>query len=289
MSAAPGSPAEGPLAIVAGGGGFPLAVADAVAASGRQVFVLGLEGIADPAIARHPHAWVGLGKLGRFFALACEAGCREAVLVGAVVRPPDWRALVPDLGLLRRLPRLLRLFRGGDDHVLTGVAAILEDGGIAVRGVHEVAPRLLMPAGVLGAHAPSAEALAEIAFACEVLAATGGFDIGQGVVVADRRVLALEAAEGTDAMLERVAGLRASGRLKLRGRRGVFVKAPKPGQDLRLDLPALGPETVSRAAAAGLAGIAGPAGRLLALDTVAMVAAADAAGLFLYGLAEPPP
>jgi DUF1009 family protein len=275
----------GPLAIVAGAGSFPIAVADAVVASGRAVYVVALAGISDPDIGRFPHCWVGLGQFGHFLGNVAREGCREVVFVGAVTRPPDWRALTPDVGLLRRLPRVVKLFRGGDDHLLSGVLRLTEEAGLKVRGVHEVAPRVLLPQGPLGRREPDADAEADIVLALDLLKALSPFDVGQGAVVAGGRVLAVEAADGTDNMLAHLAELRRSGRLRLRGRQGVLVKAPKRGQDLRVDLPALGPATVAGAQAAGLRGIAGPAGRAVVVDGDKLAAAADAADLFVIGLA----
>jgi DUF1009 family protein len=274
----------GPLAIVAGAGSFPLAVADAVVAGGREVYVVALAGISDPDIGRFPHCWIGLGQFGHFLSNVTREGCREVVFVGAVTRPQDWRDLAPDVGLLRRLPRVIKLFRGGDNHLLSGVLRLTEEAGLRVRGVHEVAPRVLLPEGPLGAREPDAEAEADIMLALDLLRALSPFDVGQGAVVAHGRVLAVEAADGTDGMLAHVAGLRRSGRLKLRGRQGVLVKAPKRGQDMRVDLPAFGPSTVAGAQAAGLRGIAGPAGRALVVDGDKLAAAADAAELFVIGL-----
>ena len=146
-----------------------------------------------------------------------------------------------------------------------------------------VAPEILVPEGALGRHAPTAQERADIAHALALMAATGPFDIGQAVVVADHRVLAVEAAEGTDDMLARVAALRAAKRLNLPARRGVLVKAPKPGQERRLDLPSVGIHTVDGAARAGLAGIAVEAAGAITADLQQLIRAADAAGLFVVG------
>lgn len=283
VDAVPGSAPAEPLAIVCGGGGFPLAVADAAVANGRPVFLIGLSGIADGAIARHPHAWIRLGQFGRMLTRAREAGARDILFVGAARRPADWRDLAPDLGLVKRLPRIAQLFRGGDDHLLSGLSKLIEEAGLRVRGVHEVAPQIMVPRGRLGRVEAEQQNLEEARFGFEVLDALGPYDVGQGLVVVDRRVIAMEAAEGTDAMLARVAELRANGRLRLRGRRGVFVKAEKPGQDLRLDAPALGPSTVRYAIAAGLCGIASRAGTVMVIERENAVALADDAGIFLIG------
>ena len=275
---------DAPLAIICGGGSFPHAVADAVARTGRRIVLFGLTGWADPAaIARHPHPWARLGQFGRFRRLARAEGCREVVFIGSVVRP-SIRQLRPDLATLRLLPRIVALFRGGDDHLLTGVARIFEEHGFRLRGAHEVAPEILVPEGTLGRQRPRPRDLADIERGLALIAAVGPFDIGQAVVVADHRVIAVEAAEGTDGMLARVADMRRADRLALPEGVGVLVKATKPDQDRRLDLPSVGASTVAAAAKAGLAGIAVEASGAITDDLETLIRDADAAGLFVVGV-----
>jgi DUF1009 family protein len=274
---------RGPLGIICGGGTLPLAVADVVAGRGRRVVLFPLRGWADPGkIARYPHHWIGLAQIVRLQRLARREGCQELVFIGAVQRPSP-RQLRPDLGTLRLLPRIVRLLWGGDNHLLTGIGKLFEEGGFRVLGAHEVAPEILVPAGVLGRLRPVPRDVADIARGLSLIAAIGPFDVGQAVVVADNRVVAVEAAEGTDHMLARVAELRRGRRVGLREKGGVLIKAPKPAQDRRLDLPSIGTHTVEGAAAAGLAGIAVEAGGTIAADLQDIVRAADAAGLFLVG------
>jgi DUF1009 family protein len=151
-------------------------------------------------------------------------------------------------------------------------------------GVKDVAPDLLMPEGSLTRAMPDADAVADIAKGRAVLAALSPFDIGQAAVVIDGHVVAVEDIEGTDGLLKRVARLRGEGRIRASSGRGVLVKAPKSGQDLRFDLPTIGPRTIEGAAAAKLAGIAVVAGNTIAVEPQAMIEAADAAGLFVTGL-----
>ncbi|MEP9353605.1 UDP-2,3-diacylglucosamine diphosphatase LpxI [Xanthobacter sp. KR7-65] len=276
---------RGPLGIVAGSGAFPAAVAEAAAAEGREVIFFLIRGFADPALERFPHQWFRLGSLGRVTSWARALGVREVVMVGGLTRPR-----LSDLGLdwtmLRLLPRIARLFRGGDNHLLSGVLGLVAEQGFTLVGAHEVAPRLLLPEGVLGARLPSAQDRVDLARGLDLIRTLGPFDVGQGVIVVDGLVAAVEAAEGTDQMLARYGEMRRSGRLRFPARRGVLVKAPKPGQDRRVDLPSLGPKTVERAAEVGLAGIAFEAGGAIVPDAQALVAAADAAGLFVIGIAE---
>ena len=279
-----GPTVEGPLAIVCGGGSFPVAVADAVARNGRRVVLFPLKGWADPsAVARYPHHWVGLAQFGRICRLAHQEGCRDVVIIGSVIRPKVSQ-LRPDLRTLRLLPRIVRLFRGGDDHLLSGIGRIVEEHGFRLVGAHEAAPAILVSHGTLGQRQPSAADIADAQRGFGVLAAIGPFDVGQAVVVAGNRVLAVEAAEGTDEMLARLATLRGAGRIQHAAGTGVLVKAPKPGQERRLDLPSIGARTVDGAAAARLAGIAVAAGNVITADIADLVRAADAAGLFVIGV-----
>ena len=276
MSGAP------PVAIICGAGEFPLAVASALQAAGREAFLIGLRGSADKAIEQFPHAWVGIAELSKLFDALQSRSVREIAIIGAIVRP-DIGDLRPDFRSLKYLPDAIKLLRGGDNSVLSGITKFFEGRGLIVRGVQDLVPQLLAGEGALAGPAPDAEAREDIAFGAACLAALSPFDIGQGVVVARGRILAVEAAEGTDAMLARIAELRAKGRLKFKGAAGVLVKAPKGGQDLRVDLPAVGGGTLAGAKAAGLAGIAVAAGRVLIADQARTLAEAARAGLYLYG------
>jgi UDP-2,3-diacylglucosamine hydrolase len=279
--------ADGPLAIVCGGGAFPNAVAEAVTRRGRPLVLFPIRGWADAEmVARYRHHWMTLGQLGLGLRHVRAEGCRDVVFIGNLVRPSVWQ-LRFDLRTLLMLPRIMRAFRGGDDHLLTGVAGILEAHGLRMVSAHEVAPDILVPAGTLGAITPSESERADIARGLALIAAIGPFDIGQAVVVAANRVLAVEAAEGTDQMLSRIATLRREDRIHLAARTGVLVKGPKPGQDRRFDLPSVGPHTVEAAVAAGLAGIAVEARSAITVDLQAMIRAADAAGLFFVGVPSP--
>jgi len=283
MPAAAGEEAS-PLAIIAGGGAIPIAVADAVARSGRRVVMFPVRGWADPAaVERYPHHWIALLQAGRFQKLARTEGCRDIVFIGTAVRPA-LKSLRFDWLTLRLLPRVLRAYRGGDDHLLSSVARGLEDYGFRIVGAHEVAPEIMMPEGPIGSRLPSRRDEADIARALALLEATGPFDMGQAAVVADNHVLAVEATEGTDAMVRRIAELRARGRIAAPAGTGVLVKAPKPQQDRRFDLPAIGPRTVVEAARAGLAGIAVVAGGSIVAEPAAVAAAADEAGIFVIGI-----
>jgi DUF1009 family protein len=274
--------AKSRLGIIAGGGALPLAVAEVAREAGYDPFILGLSGNAPADIEKFPHAYAHIGQVGRLLRILRREGCTHLVFVGSLRRPNLWRIKI-DAGFFRSLPELLRLFKGGDDSVLRGVARFFEGRGFEVLAAHQVAPRLLAPHGVFSALAPTAEALEDIELGLRVARALGSFDIGQAAAVARKYVLAVEAAEGTDAMLRRCRDLNTGTGAT---RRGALVKVPKPGQDLRLDLPAIGPLTVQLAADAGLAGIAVEAGAVLLADQEELVEKADKLGLFLYGVSS---
>jgi DUF1009 family protein len=267
-----------PLGILAGGGPLPRRVADAARAAGRPVAVVVLEGHGDPAAwAGYPHVVLRFGLAARMLAWLKAQGARQLVLAGHVTRP-SFLSLRPDADSVRLAVRIGRRAFGGDDELLTTVLAVLREEGFEPIGAQDVLKGLLAPAGLLTRAAPDAEAMGDVARGVRVVRALGAVDVGQGAVVQQGLVLAVEAIEGTDAMLAR------AGTLRREGPGGVFVKLVKPGQDRRVDLPTLGPPTVAGAAAAGLRGIAFEAEGCILAERDAMIAAADAAGLFLLGL-----
>ena len=270
------------LALLCGAGDFPYAVADAAIANGRPPLMIGIAGATDARIESYDHAWLHMGQIGRLFALLKARDIAEMAIIGAMTRP-EWSQLRLDWGALRLAPRLAPLFRGGDNRLLIGIAGVFESAGVRILGAHEIAPQLLMPLGPLGAIDADAGALADAARAAQLVAALSDFDAGQGAVVAKGRVLAIEAAEGTDAMLVRIAQMRAEQRLRFKGPAGVLVKAPKRDQDLRLDMPAIGLHTIAAAAHAQLQGLVLAAGKTLVVDRLALAEAANAAGLFVIG------
>ncbi len=255
-----------PVGVIAGGGAMPFAVADSLAARGIAPVLFALRGACDPArVGRFRHHWISVGQLGRATKLFRAEGCRDLIFIGTLLRPALSEIRL-DWGTIRVLGTVMRAFRGGDDHLLSGIGRILEQDGFRMVGIRDVAPDILMPEGCITRAAPDPAASADIARGREVLRALGPFDIGQAVVVIDGHVVAVEDIEGTDGLLARVARLRADGRIRARTARGVLVKAPKSGQDLRFDLPTVGPKTIEGAAKAGLAGIAIIAGNTIAAE-----------------------
>jgi len=275
-----------PIAIICGGGSFPGAVADAITRGGRKPVMFGLKGWADPNIVeRHSHHWIAIGQVGRFFRLARAERCTDVLLIGSLLRPPisqlrlDWQTI-------RLMPRLVRAFRGGDDRLLSGVAGMMEEAGLRIVGVRDVAPEVFVAEGALGRHRPAERDRSDIGRGMKLIATLGPFDVGQAAIVADNNVLAVEAAEGTDNMLARIAELRRQGRVTTPAGVGVLVKAPKRGQDRRFDLPAIGPQTIQNAARAGLAGVAVAAGSTIIAEPAEVVAIADRERIFVVGVGE---
>lgn len=270
------------LAIIAGGGEAPLLLARHCVETGRAVFVARISGMADPALAVFEGAEFGLGEMAARFKAMKAAGC-EAVTMLGVVRRPDFKALKLDARAMLMMPRVLAAAKQGDDAILRVVVEECEKEGFRVIGAEEAMAALKPEKGPLGQHAPDAQGWADLVKAARVAKTLGALDVGQGAVVADGLVLAVEAAEGTDAMLARVAGLPEALRGSRTMRRGVLVKRAKPMQERRIDLPTIGLPTVDGADAAGLAGIAVEAGASLVLNRAALVARADALGLFVVG------
>lgn len=265
------------LGIVAGGGRLPQLLIDSCRESGRDFFVLALRGQADPEVVEDvPHEWLRIGAAGHGFAVLREHGIDELVMAGRV-RRPSVMDLRPDLRAVKFFARLG--LRGvGDDGLLRAVIRELEEEGYRVVGIDELLPTLRAEEGALGRHRPDKQADADITRGKAVLAALGHADVGQAVVVQQGIVLGVEAVEGTDALLQRC------GPLKRDGPGGVLVKFSKHGQETRVDLPTIGPDTVSLAARAGLRGIAVEAGATIIVDRDEMTTAADRAGLFVVGV-----
>lgn len=273
-----------PIGLIAAGGVMPFAVADSLIARGVNPVLFALKGACDPvAVERFRHHWISVGQVGRAIKLFRAENCRDLVFIGTLVRPALSEVRL-DWGTVRVIGRVWAAFRGGDDHLLSGIGRIFEQDGFRMVGIKDVAPDLLMPEGCLTRAMPDENAAADIARGRDVLRALSPFDIGQAAVVIDGHVVGVEDIEGTDGLLARVARLRREGRIRARAARGVLVKAPKSGQDLRFDLPTIGPRTIEGAAAAGLAGIAIVAGNTIVVEPQAMIGAADAAGLFVTGL-----
>ena len=267
------------LGLLAGGGRVPEEIAEAAVARGWPVHVVGIDGEVDAAFAGLPVTRVNWGQIGRMTRAFRENGCTHLVIVGRVTRP-DMTKLKPDFGLVRAIPSILRIMAsGGDDGVLRGVIRFFEGHGLTVIGPADVAPDLAIGAGAIGTRSPSADDEIDIAKGLSIVRLLGAFDVGQSVVVRSGAIVAIEGAEGTDRMLSRVVPTAS-------GARGVLVKRPKPQQDMRVDMPVIGPDTVSNSARAGLAGVAVLAGQVLITQREDVVARAEQEGLFVSGVSD---
>ena len=273
------------VAVIAGSGRLPEEVAEGLARGGRDPFIVMIEGEAprDGPLAAYPHEVLALERVGDVFALLKRNRVTHVILAGGVSRRPHWRAVRPTLPLLGMLPSLLKALMQGDDRLLRTLVAALERQGVTVIGAHDIVPDLLTPAGSITAGRPSAQDRLDLDAAWTAARAIGALDVGQAAVAIGGRAVALEDIEGTDRLLERVAGLRGHGRLA-RKVGGVLVKCAKPGQELRADLPTIGPLTVEAAHRAGLHGIGVEAGHSIILQRNAVVEAADRLGVFVVGL-----
>lgn len=273
----------GKLGLIVGGGDLPATLANLCRATGRPYVVLRLRGFAEPEMAEHPGAEVGIAELTRVFDLLHQSDCKAVCFAGNV-RRPDFAKLKPDMRALKFLPGVLAAALRGDDALLRHLINEFEHEGFKVEGAQDVAANLLLPVGPLGMETPTADHRDDIALAVKMAKAIGQLDVGQAAVAAKGVVLALEAQEGTDAMLQRCAKLPIELRGDANRAAGVLAKWPKAIQERRVDLPTIGVATVEGAAAAGLAGIVGEAGATLVMDRPGVIAAADRLGLFIMGM-----
>ena len=267
--------------MLAGRGALPAAVIQAAVAEGRRLFVLGFEGETDPAlIAGHDHAWVRLGAVGKTIKLLHQASVDDVVLIGSIDRP-SLADLKPDLRGVQLLAKFGLKAAKGDDQLLSTIVHELEGEGFRVLGADDVIKPMLAPEGIMTKAEPGDQARLDIELGILAAMRLGELDIGQAVVVQDGRVLAVEAIEGTDALLDR------AGELKSNAAGGVLVKMKKPGQDRRTDLPTIGDRTVAGAIKVGLQGIAVHADQSLIVNRSAMIEKADRAGMFIVGVRPP--
>lgn len=271
-----------PLGLIAGLGELPVAIAENAVSTGQGVYVLRLKGFEEPRLAQYPGSIVGLGEIGAVMDRLKAAGCQDVVFAGNVSRP-DFKNLKLDFKGVTLLPKVIAEARRGDDALLRVLVTEFERNGFRVIGSDAAHASLLAPEGHIAGPPPNARDLLDVEVAARVAAAAGALDIGQGCVVCDGLVLAVEAQEGTDEMLRRCASLPAAIRGTVQDRRGVLVKRPKPEQERRIDLPATGVSTIELAAAAGLSGVAVEAGGALMLNRALMVQRADELGVFILG------
>jgi UDP-2,3-diacylglucosamine hydrolase len=264
------------LAIVAGGGDLPWILRESCHAGGRECLFLALEGHANVNREPAPDACIRIGDWGQTLDLLHKQEV-EALVFAGTVRRPSLREIRPDPKGAVFLARLARSWFG-DDSILSAVMKELEKEGFQVISPESLLDEFIAEGGTYGSIEPDEAALADIQRGKEVIAAIGSQDIGQAVVIQQGVVLAVEAAEGTDLMIQRCEPL-------LRDDAGgVLVKLPKPGQDRRVDLPTIGTRTVQVAKDVGLIGIAVEAGGALVINVEEIVKIADEAGIFVVGI-----
>lgn len=272
------------IGILAGGGSLPLEVAMAVRRAGHDVHIVALDQEADTDFGDFPVQRVNWGAIQMMIESFKAAGVERLVIVGGVKRP-DIMKIRPDRGLFFNLGKIIKLVRaGGDDGVLRHVVRFFEGQGFEVVGPGDVAPELVVGAGPLGRVAATEDDYSDVRTGFDIVRRLGRFDVGQGVIVNRGTIEAIEGAEGTDKMLERVALMRIhQGHAAAAG---VLVKRPKPGQEMRVDMPAIGPQTAVLSGRAGLAGIAVLEGAAITAERQKLISAADESGLFVQGFAD---
>ncbi|MEM9277013.1 MAG: UDP-2,3-diacylglucosamine diphosphatase LpxI [Pseudomonadota bacterium] len=271
------------LAIIAGRGSLPQELAFGMRERGDEPLLIGIEGETEPWLDTFENAVLGWGQFGQLFKLLADHKAKQVVLAGSVTRPKINIAKM-DLGAIRSLPEILAFMIGGDNSLLSGVINLFEKRGIEVVGAHQVIPELLAGKGPIAGRKPPRKAFANMNKAAEASKELGRLDIGQAAVAVGGRVVAVEGIEGTDGMLERVASMRSTGRLYENGRFGVLVKTMKPEQEMRVDLPAIGPDTIYRLVEGGLRGVGVEAGKSLILEREKTLELAKLHDIFIFGM-----
>lgn len=266
------------LGIIAGGGLLPRYLAEYCASKPLPYFILALEGFADvDFIAQHPHAWQNFGKIGQAVERLKEANVTHLTFGGRVERP-SLSSLKLDFTGMKLMGRIATLKNHGDDALLKTVMDFMEEQGFKIVSPDSLLTNLSVGSGVMTTTRPTAPAEEDIAMGIAFLKTIGAFDVGQAVIVQQRKIIAVEGAEGTDKMIERVAPL------LLKGEKGTLVKIKKPQQDTRADLPAIGPETIRNAHAVGLGGVAIEANETLVLDKQVTLEIANQHHLFITAI-----
>lgn len=277
---------DGTIGVLAGSGALPEEIVRDLRRQDRAVHVVAFQGSAEPGgeLTAGSHTWTGIGQIKRMLGAFRAHDCREIIIAGGVRRPDLWQIRV-DTGFFWNLPAILGLMRGGDDRLLRRVVRFFEYHGFTVRGMPDLTPELLASAGPMTAEAPTASMQSDAAVGAAAIAALGRYDVGQAVVVLAGRLCAIEGAEGTDGMLRRLAARGGAETEAASSAGGILVKLPKPGQDTRVDLPTIGPDTISNAHRAGVAGIAVQHGATAIVGRTALRAAADAVQMPVWGIA----
>lgn len=269
-----------PLGIIAGSGDIPRQLILRCAEETRGVFVVAVEGETDASTVEGiPHIWTRIAAVGHAIEKMREAGVRDLVLAGKIGRP-KLSSLKPDALGAKLIAKLGLSLLGGDSRIFKTVVAFFEAEGFRIIGIHDIMQGMVASRGAIGKYIPDTQAMDDITHGIQVALAIGALDIGQAVIVKHSLVLGVEAVEGTDALIERCASLAGE------GKGGVLVKACKPIQEQRVDLPTIGKQTVELLHKAGFAGIAIEAGRSLIADRNETIRLADELGIFIFGFTK---
>lgn len=271
------------IGLIAGAGDLPHSVIEGSLQEGHEIFVAALEGFSNPNRFSANAKAFGLAEFGRITKAFKKEKCSHVCLAGNVERP-DFKSLKPDFKTLKHLPGAVMAAKDGDDSLMRYILETFEKDGFEIISPQDLCKFLLLPAGNLGKNQLKKQHRDDAEKACKIASAIGGLDIGQGAVVCRGLVLAVEAQEGTDAMLARVASLPSNLKGKPEAREGILAKMVKPGQETRVDLPTIGPRTVELAAEAGLAGIVAEGERAFVMQRDKVIKLADEKGLFIAGL-----
>ena len=265
------------LGMIAGGGMMPVEIIHHCIRTGREIFVVGIEPYAkEEELKEAPHIFAKIGEAGKMLKALAKNNAHEVVLAGGVKRP-SFRELIPDWEGAKIMARLA-IKKMSDDNMFRAVIDEIERHGFKVVGIEEVVPDMMFSEGVYGKMKPTAEDMDDIRRGIKVAKALGAVDVGQAAVVQEGMVLAVEAIEGTDMMLSRAATV------KKKGKAPVMVKVLKPGQDKRVDLPAIGLQTIEQLKKYGIKGIAVEAGGILLIEREAVIRMANEAGIFIIGM-----
>ncbi|MBL4787335.1 MAG: UDP-2,3-diacylglucosamine diphosphatase LpxI [Cohaesibacteraceae bacterium] len=273
-----------PVSIICGGGSLPFIIAKALEFQNREYLLIGLVGETDIEIEKYRHIWVKWGEYGKLFKALDDFSCRHLMFAGAIVNRPDLKSIRFDFVGLKALPELVSIAVGGDGNVFAGIGKFFEKRGYQIESIVDVVPDVLVSSGCLTKRQPSEQDRRDLILAHRAAYMIGGLDAGQSAVCANERIIALEGPEGTDQMIERCGDIRSQNRARWHKNHAVLVKCPRPGQDMRFDIPTIGPDTISQAILAGIGGIGLSIGEVQILELETVIDRANEAGMFIIGL-----
>lgn len=271
------------IGIVAGGGGVVDELLQVLESKSQAYSVAAITDETDAKLKANTITYFKWGEIGRIISYFHDQGCKELILIGRINKRPDFQSIIGDPGTIKLIPQIIKAMSGGDDSLLQKVMKLIEAQGFKVIGIQDIASELLLGEGLYGYKKQPMHFLQDVEKGKDALKDLGKHDIGQALVIYNGRILAVEGAEGTDTMMRRIKSLRQEKRITGKKSTGLLLKAAKPNQDLRVDLPTIGPDTIELAAAAGLSGIVFEAGRVLVADQKETIKLAKRHKIFLSG------